>query len=526
MVQIYDSKRRRKEDFVPLDPDGQKVGLYYCGPTVYDSVHLGHARAAVVPDVVRRWLEHRGYVVRYVANITDVDDKIILRAIRENRSWREITSVYTYEWHRVMADLGNRPADAYPRATDHIPEMIDLVKRLLDENHAYVAKNGDVYFDTQSFDDYLALSGRRLEDQETGRSGRLSEEEVARKKHPADFILWKLLANDPEAMREHPEHVPGWESPWGEGRPGWHLECSALSAKYLGMPFDIHGGGQDLLFPHHENERAQNDCAYCAELGGEPSVRYWIHNGFITVAAETEAEKADEHTVGDQSKMSKSLGNVKWVKDMIWPDGPYDPMAVRMLMLQCHYRSPLQFSTGLFENSMARVERIYAARERLGEPFPEKKEGAADGDAAAEDEVSEAILAACAEATEDFEAGMDDDFNTPRALAAIDGLINATKGLGSSDAAGDHEADRRWAARTLDTLAGTLGLRTERPKASLASDGEASEEGILELLGEIRHEARQAKDFATADRIRDRLGELGYEIRDGSAGGSKIVRKA
>ena len=307
--------------------------------------------------------------------------------------------------------------------------------------------------------------------------------------------------------------MPGWESPWGRGRPGWHLECSALSAKYLGMPFDIHGGGRDLLFPHHENERAQNDCAYCDHLGDGSSVRYWIHNGFITVAAETEAEKADEHTVDGQSKMSKSLGNVKWLKDMIWPEGPYDPMAVRMLMLQCHYRSPLQFSPGLFENSMARVDRIYTARERL----------LGDVDLAAEvnaGEVAAAIREAADEAVREFESAMDDDFNTPRALAAIDGLINATKGV-------EAEADRRHATRVLDTLAQTLGLRTERPMAALSTGGDdESEAGLLDLLGELRQEARQAKDFATADRIRDRLGALGFEIRDSAGGGSEIVRKS
>ncbi|MEM8931847.1 MAG: cysteine--tRNA ligase [Acidobacteriota bacterium] len=514
MVQIYDSQTRQKREFVPLDPGGHKVGMYYCGPTVYDSVHLGHARAAIVPDLVRRYLEYRGFVVRYVANMTDVDDKIILRAIREQRDWREITSVYTYEWHRVMAALGCRPADAYPRATDHIPEMIDLVQQLIDRGNAYPASNGDVYFDTRSFEGYLALSGRRLEDQETGRSGRLSDAEVERKKHPADFILWKLLANDPESMRAHPDRVPGWDSPWGRGRPGWHLECSAISAKYLGMPFDIHGGGRDLLFPHHENERAQNDCAYCDALGGESSVRYWIHNGFITVAAETEAEKADEYTVDGQSKMSKSLGNVKWLKDMIWPDGPYDPMAVRMLMLQCHYRSPLQFSVGLFENSMARVDRIYSARERL--------QGDLDLEADASDggSIADAVREAATTAVTEFEAAMDDDFNTPRALAAIDGLINGTRGVES-------EPDRRHAIRTLDTLGHTLGLRTERPAAALSSGGDdEAEAGLLDLLGTLRQEARRAKDFATADRIRDQLGTLGFEIRDSAGGGSEIVRKS
>lgn len=514
MLKIYNSQTRQKEDFVPLDPDSGRVGMYYCGPTVYDLPHLGHARAAIVPDVMRRYIEHKGYVVRYVANITDVDDKIIKRAIREKRDWREITATYTDEYQRLMTAVGNRAADVHPRATDHIPEMLDLVQRLLDKGNAYVAPNGDVYFDTHSFDRYLALSRRNLEDQETGRSGRLSDEELAAKKNPADFILWKLLANDPDEMRAHQDQVPGWDSPWGKGRPGWHLECSALSRHYLGMPFDLHGGGQDLLFPHHENEKAQNDCAYCDEMNGGESVKYWVHNGFITVKAESEAEQTDEHTVGDQSKMSKSLGNVKWIRDMIWPDGPYDPMAIRMLMLQNHYRSPLQFSTDLFDQAMARLERIYGAVERLLDGLPESPTPDEPRD------VSQTTLDAEAAAVGAFEAGMDDDFNTPRALAAIDELIQHAKSVYGGSA-----ADRRCTAWAITRLAHVLGLRADRPKIALSAGSEA-EEGLLRLLGEMRLEARASKNWAQADQIRDRLGELGFEIRDGQAGDFEVVRKA
>lgn len=513
MLKIYNSQTRQKEDFVPLDPDSGRVGMYYCGPTVYDSLHLGHARAAIVPDVIRRYIEHKGYVVRYVANFTDVDDKIIKRAIREDRDWREITVTYMDEYQRLMAAVGNRPADVHPRATDHIPEMLDLIERLLEKNNAYVASNGDVYFDTHSFERYLALSRRNLEDQETGRSGRLSDEELAVKKNPADFILWKLLANDPEEMRNNGDKVPGWDSPWGKGRPGWHLECSAISRHYLGMPFDIHGGGQDLLFPHHENEKAQNDCAYCDELGGGDSVKYWIHNGFITVKAETDEEKGDEHTVDGQSKMSKSLGNVKWIKDMVWTDGPYDPMAIRMLMLQSHYRSPLQFSTDLFDQAMARVERIYGAVERLLDGLPETP---ADDEGT---DVSQTTRDAEAAAVSSFEQGMDDDFNTPRALAAVDELIQHAKGLADGTA-----ADRRHTAWAITRLANLLGLRANRPKIALSGGSEA-EEGLLRLLGELRLEARASKNWAQADQIRDRLGELGFEIRDGQGQDFEVVRK-
>lgn len=513
MLRVFNSQTRQKEDFVPLDPESGRVGLYFCGPTVYDSMHLGHARAAVVPDLIRRYIEYKGWVVRYVANFTDIDDKIIKRALREDRDWREITSTYITEWLHLMAAVGNRPADVYPRATDHIPQMIDLVRRLLDGNNAYVAGNGDVYFDTHSFEGYLALSNRNLEDQESGRSGRLTDEELSAKKNSADFILWKLLENDPDELKKHGDKVPGWDSPWGYGRPGWHLECSALSKQYLGMPFDIHGGGQDLLFPHHENEKAQNDCAFCEELGGGDSVKYWLHNGFITVKAESEAEKSDEYTEGDQSKMSKSLGNVKWVKDMIWPDGPFDPMAVRMLMLQSHYRSPLLYGTDLMDQAMTRVDRIYGAVERLLEGLPE--DPADDEDR----QVSASIKEAEASAVALFEQGMDDDFNTPRALAAIDELIQKAKHVSSGSA-----ADRRALAWAITRLCGVLGLRAKRPQ--IAAGGlDDSEAGLLRLLGELRLEARAQRNWGQADQIRDRLGELGYEIRDGQGDDFEVVRK-
>ena len=512
MLKIYNSQTRQKEEFVPLDQESGRVGMYYCGPTVYDGLHLGHARAAIVPDMVRRYIEHKGYVVRYVTNFTDVDDKIIKRAIKENRDWREITVTYMEEYHRLMAAVGNRPVDVHPRATDHVPEMLELVQRLLDADKAYVASNGDVYFDTHAFEKYLALSNRSLQDQETGRSGRLSDSELSMKKNPADFILWKLLINDPEEFRAHPEHVPGWDSPWGRGRPGWHLECSALSRHYLGMPFDIHGGGLDLLFPHHENEKAQNDCAFCDELSGGDSVRYWIHNGFITVKAESEDEQADEHTVDGQSKMSKSLGNVKWMKEMIWPDGPFDPMAIRMLMLQSHYRSPLQFSADLLSQSMARVERIYSAVDRLMDGLPE--EPAAD-----EGQAIDADVEAESKATKAFEAGMDDDFNTPRALAAIDELIQYAKSLSGGPA-----ASRRHTAWAIIRLSQLLGIRAVRPKTT-PGDGSDAEKDLLHLLGELRQEARASKNWGQADKIRDRLAELGFEIRDGQAGAFEVVQK-
>lgn len=517
MLQIYNSQTRQKEAFEPLDPEGHRVGLYYCGPTVYDSLHLGHVRAAVVPDCMRRYLEYRGYSVRYVSNFTDIDDKIIRRAIREKRSWREVTVIYMEEYYRLISAIGNRPPDVQPRATDHVPEMQQLVQNLLDAGHAYVASDGDVYFDTASDDDYGALSGRKLDEQLAGASGRMTDAQMAVKKSPGDFILWKLLKNDPEDLASAGEQVPRWPSPWGDGRPGWHLECSALSERYLGMPFDIHGGGRDLLFPHHENEKAQNDCGYCSALGkdgeGGDSVKYWVHNGFLTLDARNETERGDEYTEGDQAKMSKSLGNVWWLKDTIWPLGDYDPMAVRMFMVQSHYRSPIRFSRELLDQAAQRVERIYGAVERLRDGVTEPLDDAEPSDAAHQ------VMAAAREA---FQSAMDDDFGTPGGLAAIDGLINAGKDFVGRGVDGAEAADRLLIADGIVGLCRILGLRAERLGAAPQADEGSSE--LLELIADLRAQARVAKDWATADRIRDRLADFGWEIRDGQDGSTKIVR--
>ncbi|MEL7060252.1 MAG: cysteine--tRNA ligase [Acidobacteriota bacterium] len=514
MLEIFNSASRRKEPFQPLDPATGKVGMYYCGVTVYDSLHIGHTRAHVVPDVVRRYLEYCGYTVRFVNNFTDVDDKIIRRALSEKRSWRELTSYYMNEFGRLITAVGNRPADAQPRATDHIPEMIDLVERLLERGHAYVADDGDVYFDTASFPTYGALAGRDLDQQEANRGGRLSDEQLAAKRHPADFILWKLEINDPDEWRNASDQVPGWDTPWGRGRPGWHLECSAMSNAYLGMPIDIHGGGQDLRFPHHENERAQNDCGYCG-MGDEPtsSVRFWIHNGFVTLEAKTREEAESEYADTSGTKMSKSLGNVIWLDQLIWPLGPHDPMAVRMMMLACHYRSPLRFSEELLRQSGQRVEKIYGTMERLGTGLSRAPE---DGEGEPTDATREAVEAA----REHFERGMNDDFNTPVALAAIEGLLTfANRELSDADG---RIADRRHVFGALRLLCGTLGLRTERLGTGA---GSGDEEALLELLGSLRSEARAAKNYALADAIRDRLGGLGYELRDRKDGGIDIQRR-
>lgn len=481
-MQILNSQSRKKEEFTPLTPG--RVHMYTCGPTVYDSLHLGHARAAVTPDVVRRYLEHKGYNVRFVMNFTDVDDKIIKRAIAEKTGYRDITAKYIAEFHRVMQSLNVRPADVFPRATDHIPEMLKIVQTLIDKKHAYVASDGDIYFDTTTYARYGALSGRKLEDDEAGASGRVDQARQAVKKNVGDFVLWKILKNDkPEIAVGHgdPNIVARWPSPWGEGRPGWHLECSAMSHKYLGAQFDIHCGGQDLLFPHHEDEKAQTECAYCEELKNGESVKYWVHNAFITV---------------DGEKMAKSFrdaegrGNVRWLREMIWPEGTYDPMAIRMMILSSHYRSPLEVEPKLFDESVARLDRIYNAIDAL-----QRIRGETNG------VVRPQTLAA-------FEAAMDDDFNTAGAIGVIFEYvseINQSLAKNALDAIGAANA-----VCTLAKLLDILGFRTERAKQGGAGDSEK----LIDLLMQSRQDARAAKQFQLGDKIRDGIKALGYEVED------------
>ncbi len=520
-MKIYNTKSRKKEPFRPIDAAGKQVGLYWCGVTVYDSLHLGHGRAAVVPDTLRRYLEYRGYQVRYVTNFTDVDDNIVKRAIREGRHWREVTSTYMDEYGRVTSALGNRPADAHPRATDHIAEMVELAATLVENQSAYVANNGDVYFDVTSFESYGGVSGRKLDDQLEGGSGRIDEEQLAVKKNPGDFIVWKLNQNDPPEFLEHPDLVPGWNSPWGHGRPGWHLECSALSERYLGMPFDIHGGGTDLVFPHHENENAQNCRGYQELLAGREAVNYWMHNGFITVKAETEAERASEYADGDAVKMSKSLGNVKWLREMMWPAGPFDPVAIRLLYLSSHYRSPMTFSVASLEQAASRVAKIYNVLEAVAagiddELLPTSRE----------DLGNEELGTAIDSAIESFETGMDDDLNTPAGLAAISELVSIAQrefldgGVLVRDES--QAGARRVVSRSLATLLSVLGLPDARRGGG--SDSADDHQGLLNILGGLRQKARVDKDYALSDRIRDELAALGYEVRDRPGGEWEIVR--
>src|SRR5579862_1255780 len=482
MLRILNSQSRQKEDFKPLDPAAKDVRMYVCGPTVYDSLHLGHARACITPDVVRRYLEYRGCRVKFVSNFTDIDDKIIKRANAEKRNWKELTEHYIAEFHTMMKVLNVLPATIYPKATEHIPEMIDIVKTLLAQKHAYVASDGDVYFDTTTYSRYGALSGRKLEEDDAGHSQRISEARMQVKKNPGDFVLWKLAKPG----------EPFWDSPWGKGRPGWHLECSAMSRKHLGVPFDIHGGGQDLLFPHHEDEKAQTECAYCEELKNGEAVRYWVHNGFLTL---------------NHEKMSKSLGNVKWLREMIWPEGPHDPMTVRMIFLSAHYRAPINFEPGLFDEAAARLDRIYNAVEGI--------------DRAIAGQLPATAIGLKSRAIKAFEAAMDDDFNTAGALAALFDLVSD---VNKQLAAKAPSLPVLSAARDdLLTILTTLGIRTQRgTKPSSTASGDSLK--LVDLLLQVRQDVRTAKMFAVSDKIRNGLKELGYDVED-LPGGKWAVKK-
>ena len=498
MLVILNSQSRKKEEFRPLDPAGKRVMMYTCGPTVYNSLHIGHARAYILPDVVRRYLEFKGFEVRFVTNFTDIDDKIIKRAINENWHWREITRTYMDESHRIMAALNILPADAYPRATDHIAEMIEIVGKLLAAKNAYIASDGDIYFDTGSFERYGALSGRKLDEEEAGLSGRVSSERLAVKKNQGDFVLWKLLKNDKPEIAKGGSAVPRWPSPWGDGRPGWHLECSAMSQKYLGVPFDIHTGGQDLLFPHHEDEKAQTECAFHESLGDRESVRYWIHNEFVMLKKEdVDGIKLD--------KMSKSLGNVKWVREMIWPEGPFDPMALRMMLLSSHYRSPIVFEPAMLDEAAARLERIYNCLETAQRKIAES------GKTIAPARKSDS------ETLKRFIAAMDDDFNAAGALGEVFEAVSQI----NSKLAGAADAEALAQARNeIVEMLNVLGIRPARAKAASSGDSEK----LADLLLQVRQDVRAAKQYAISDKIRDGLKGLGYDVED-LPGGKSVAKK-
>ncbi len=455
MLKIYNDLTRRKEPFRPL-VEG-KVGMYVCGMTVYDLCHLGHARVMVVFDVVYRYLKASGYQVHYVRNITDIDDKIINRANERGEPFGELTERFIQAMHEDSEALGVLPPDEEPRATAHIGEIIDMVQRLIDRGHAYVADNGDVYFAVKSFPGYGKLSGKSIEDLQSG--ARVEVGEV--KRDPLDFALWKSVKPG----------EPAWNSPWGEGRPGWHIECSAMSTCCLGDTFDIHGGGADLSFPHHENEIAQSEGAT-----GKPFVKYWMHNGFVRI---------------NDEKMSKSLGNFFTVREILQR---YRPEEVRYFILTSHYRSPLNYDEEHLKNARGALARFYTALRGL----PEAQAGGGG------------------EFAERFRASMDDDFNTPGALAVLFDLVREINRSRDSD-------PQRAAAlgALLKELGGVLGLLQDDPEAWLRGEGQ-DEEGLgeeqIEAMIQQRLDARKNRDWAEADRIRDSLKEQGILLEDGPDG--------
>ncbi len=460
-MQIYNTLSRRKETLVPIK-EGQ-ISMYVCGPTVYDFFHIGNARPFVVFDTLRRYLEYRGYKVRYVQNFTDIDDKMINRANREGTTVKELGDRFIQEYYRDADALGIERATVNPRATEHIGDIIKLVKKLIETGHAYATENGDVYFSVRSDPGYGKLKGQDIDDMENG--ARISPTE--QKRDPLDFALWK---------GEKPGE-PSWPSPWGKGRPGWHVECSAMSMKYLGETFDIHGGGMDLIFPHHENEIAQSECAT-----GKPFVHYWMHNGYINI---------------DNQKMSKSLGNFFTVRDIA---KEYDLEAVRMFLLSANYRNPVNFSRELMEQTVTSLQRLYTARNRLF-------------DTAVDETADDASVPAALDGFRDrFCEAMDDDLNTADALGVLFDFarwinIFATN---AHTKAGIDSVKARFAE-----LNGVLGLVVKEKKEDFPAEA-------LALL-EARKEAKKAKDWAKADAIRDELKAMGFAVED-TREGAKLKR--
>ena len=459
-MKIYNTLTKRKEEFVPLTEG--KVKMYVCGPTVYNLIHIGNARPMIIFDTARRYMEYKGYEVNYVSNFTDVDDKIIKKAIEEGVSAEEVSTRYIKECKKDMADMNVKPATTAPQATQEIQGMIDMIQTLIDKGYAYPAADGTVYFRVKKFKEYGKLSHKNLDDLQSGfRSLKVSGED--QKEDPLDFVLWKPKK----------EGEPSWPSPWCDGRPGWHIECSVMSKKYLGEEIDIHAGGEDLIFPHHENEIAQSECC-----NGKIFARYWMHNGFLNI---------------DNRKMSKSLGNFRTVRQI---GEQYDLQVLRFFMLNAHYRSPLNFSADLMEAAKNSLERILEAAGKL----KDRK------DNAAKESITEEELELLKEAegfVTKFEDAMDDDFNTADALAAIFELVKF------ANTNVDENSSREFAGglyEELFKLSDVLGLKIEKKEEILDKE--------IEDLIQERQAARKAKDFKRADEIRDELLKKGIILKD------------
>ncbi|MDF2887028.1 MAG: cysteinyl-tRNA synthetase [Lacrimispora sp.] len=457
-MKIFNTLSRQKEEFIPLEAG--KVKIYVCGPTVYNLIHIGNARPMIVFDTVRRYFEYKGYDVNFVSNFTDVDDKIIKKAIEEGVDADAVSKRYIEECKKDMEAMNVKPATKNPLATEEICGMLDMIKDLIDSGHAYAAKDGTVYFRTKSFEQYGKLSHKNLEDLQSGfRELKVTGEEE--KEEPSDFVLWKPKK----------EGEPYWESPWCDGRPGWHIECSVMSKKYLGDQIDIHAGGEDLIFPHHENEIAQSEAA-----NGKEFAKYWMHNAFLNI---------------DNKKMSKSLNNFFTVRDI---SEKYDLQVLRFFMLSAHYRSPLNFSADLMESSKNGLDRILTAVDKL-----KSLEAAAKTEGMLEKEDQNQINAL----VEKYEAAMDDDFNTADAISAVFELVKL------SNSTTDEESSLEYVSLLKDTiekLCGILGIITEKEEVILADE--------IEAMIAARQQARKDKDFALADEIRGKLLDQGIVLED------------
>ena len=489
-LKIYNSFSRKKEDFTPVEKN--KIKMYVCGMTVYSDAHIGHARTYFAFDVIRRYFEYKGYKVTYVQNITDVDDKIINAANKEGVDALEYSKKFTDICLGDLDKLGIRRADIYPKASETIPDMIKLIQKIIDNGYGYEA-DGDVYFSVEKFKDYGKLSGQRLEDLVEGARVQPGEN----KRSSLDFALWKAAKPD----------EPSWPSPWGEGRPGWHIECSTMSSQELGLPFDIHGGGMDLRFPHHENEIAQ------AEAGtGKKFANYWMHIGLLTV---------------DGEKMSKSIGNIVNVKDLI---KKWDPEVVRFFFAQAQYRSPPDFSEKALKNAEKGLIRIHRVKEKL-ETCAEGSKSKFDESSLSKDEKD--YLKNIEQFKSDFEVAMDDDFNTPQAVSAIFDFVNNSNKFLDGDTNPNKDLCK-YALDMLISLGNVLTLFQSKKEEAFDknlinklqeligsfeknTEGKSAEE-LLDIVLKAREDARSKKDWATADKIRDELDKLGFEIQDTTEG--------
>ena len=464
-IRVYNTQSQKKEEFVPIEPG--KVGMYVCGVTPYNHPHIGNARPFVTWDVIHRYLVKKGYEVTHIQNFTDVDDKIIKSAQDRGITWKELADEYIAGYYTVMDALNVRRVDHYPRVSDHMPEIINMVETLIQKDHAY-AIDGDVYFAVESFSHYGELSHRSLDDMEAG----ARVEVDSRKRHPMDFALWKSAKPG----------EPSWESPWGLGRPGWHIECSAMSIKYLGNQFDLHGGGSDLIFPHHENEIAQSECC----TGIHPFVKYWLHNGFITIK---------------QEKMSKSMDNFFLVKDIL---AHFSGEVLRFFLISSQYRSPLDFSDERLQEAKRSWERFRNADQALDRLDSQATDSGADDE----------LLRRVAQIAKEFDEAMADDFNTSLAMASMFALSKEINQLVTRGAGTKKEVEA--IQNSWDEMKEILGLLEDLSDHGQEDDSLTN--SLMEVLISLRTEAKEAKNWAMADQIRDQLKAIGVALEDTAEG--------